>query len=276
MELGKYAVLKVHKDTPQGIYLIDEEGTEVLLPNRYVPKDIQHGDDLNVFIYQDSEHRIVATTLEPKIKLHEFAYLKVKTVAHFGAFLDWGLAKDIFCPLREQPKELEENQSYTVFMYIDKQTDRLVVSAKVDNFIETENIDLTPNQEVNLLICNQTPLGYMVIINNKYKGLLYENEIFKPLKMGQKTKGYIKAIREDKKIDVSIHPLGVSAIEPNAQVLMDELKKKKGFLPLTDHSDPALITKLLEMSKKNFKKAVGSLYKKKLIRIEEDGIYLVE
>jgi len=273
IQIGKYNTLKIVRDTSVGLFLSDGE-KDVLLPNKYVPKTFEIGDELNVFVYLDHEERLTATTLKPYIKLDEFAYLKVNYINQYGAFLDWGLEKDLFVPFKEQARKMEEGKRYLVYAYLDEQTDRLVASSKSNQFLETENIELEPNQEVDLIVSHITELGINVIINSKYKGLLYKDEVYDNLSPGKKIKGYIKAIRPDKKIDVSLTKTGVEAIDDSAQVVLDELKASKGFLRLTDNSHPEEIKTVLKMSKKAFKKAIGNLYKQKIITIQEDGIYL--
>lgn len=273
IQIGKYNTLKIVRDTSVGLFLSDGE-KDILLPNKYVPKSFEVGDELNVFVYLDHEERLTATTLKPYIKLGEFAYLKVNYINQYGAFMDWGLEKDLFVPFKEQARKMEEGKRYLVYAYLDEQTDRLVASSKSNQFLETENIELEPNQEVDLIVSHITELGINVIINSKYKGLLYKDEVYDTLSPGKKIKGYIKAIRPDKKIDVSLTKTGVEAIDNHAQVVLDELKASKGFLRLTDNSHPEEIKTVLKMSKKAFKKAIGNLYKQKIITIQEDGIYL--
>ncbi len=275
MLLGKKNTLKILRGTGVGMFLGDDEGNDVLLPKKYVPESAIVGDDIEVFIYRDSEDRIIATTLEPKIQLNEFACLQTMAVTQIGAFLDWGLEKDLFVPFREQNKKMEVGKWYTVFLYLDEDTDRLVASCKVNRYFEKENIDLAIGQEVDLLIFEETDLGLNAIINNKYKGLLYENEIFQRVKIGTSTKGFIKNIREDNRVDLSLQKQGYENVEPNAQRILEKLKANNGFLDITDKSDAQYVMYQLEMSKKTFKKAVGALYRQRIIRLEEDGIYLV-
>lgn len=271
--IGKYNTLKIVRDTSVGLYLSDGD-TDVLLPNKYVPKTFEIGQEISVFIYRDHEERLVATTLKPYIKLGEFAYLKVSYINKFGAFLDWGLEKDLFVPFKEQARAMEVDKRYLVYAYLDEKTDRLVASSKLNQFLEHENIDLEINQEVDLIVSHITELGINVIINQKYKGLLYKDQVFENLTPGKRTKGYIKTIREDHKIDVSLTKIGIEAIEDNAQVVLDELRASNGFLRLNDDSHPEEIKSVLKMSKKAFKKAIGTLFKNKIITIKEDGIYL--
>lgn len=274
LDLGVKNTLRILRGTGVGMFLGDEEGNDVLLPKKYIPDDVIVGDDIEVFIYRDSEDRIIATTLEPKIQLNEFAYLQVKAVTQVGAFLDWGLEKDLFVPFREQNKKMEVDKWYAVYLYLDEDTDRLVASCKINRFFEKENIDLTIGQEVDILIFEETDLGINAVINNRYKGLIYENEIFQRIKIGSRTKAYVKNIRDDKRIDLSLQKQGYANVEPNAERILEKLKANNGFLDITDKSDANYVMYQLEMSKKTFKKAVGALYRQRIIRIEDDGIYL--
>lgn len=275
LQLGIKNTLRILRGTGVGMFLGDEEGNDVLLPKKYVPENAIVGDDIEVFIYRDSEDRIIATNLEPKIQLNQFACLQVKSVTAIGAFLDWGLEKDLFVPFREQNKKMEEGRWYAVYLYLDEETDRLVASCKVNRYFEKENIDLQIGQEVDLLIFEETDLGLNAVINNRYKGLIYENEIFQRIKIGTRTKGFVKNIRDDNRVDLSLQKQGYANVEPNAERILEKLKANNGFLDVTDKSDANYVMYQLEMSKKTFKKAVGALYRQKIIRIEDDGIYLV-
>ena len=259
----------------QGFYLGNEGSDEsVLLPNRYITADMQIGDTVDVFVYNDSEDRIVATTLTPKITLNKFACLDVISISSHGAFLDWGLAKDLFVPFSEQAIEMKEGESYIVYLYLDKLTNRLAASSKSNHFLDKERAPFSEKEEVELLIAHRSDIGINVIINEKYKGILYENEIFQEVNFGERVKGYIKKIREDNNIDVSLQKSGYENIQPNELKILAKLKEAKGFLALNDYSSPDEIVSALAMSKKVFKKAIGSLFKQRLIRIEEKGIYL--
>jgi hypothetical protein len=274
IQIGDYNTLQILRDKKVGLYLGDENEA-ILLPKKYVPKDFFIGDDITVFVYLDHEERPVATTLKPYIKLNEFAHLKVNYINKFGAFLDWGLEKDLFVPFKEQARPMEEGKRYLVYMFMDEKTNRLVASSKTNQFLSNENLDLQRNEEVDILISHITDAGINVIINQKHKGLAYKNEVYVDVKPGMKTKGYIKTIRPDGKIDVLLRKIGLDAIEPSSQVILDELKANRGFLRLSDNSHPEDIKTVLKISKKNFKKALGNLYKQKLIEIKEDGIYLL-
>lgn len=273
IEIGQYNTLKIIRDTSVGLFLSDGN-TDVLLPNKYVPKRFEIEDEIKVFVYLDHEERLTATTLKPYIKRDEFAYLQVSYINQYGAFLNWGLEKDLFVPFKEQARKMEEGKRYLVYAYLDEKTNRLVASSKLNQFLEYENIELEPGEEVDLIVSHITELGINVIINFKYKGLLYKDEVFENLTPGKKLKGYIKNIREDKKIDVSLTKSGFEGIEESAQIVLEELKASNGFLRLTDNSHPEEIKTVLKMSKKAFKRAIGNLYKHKIISITEDGIYL--
>ncbi len=272
--LGKYNTLKILRDTSVGLFLGDTEGTEILLPNKYVPKNYEIEDEINVFCYLDHEERPVATTLKPYIKRDNFALLKVAEVNNYGAFMDWGLEKHLLVPFREQRSRMIEGQWYVVFCYLDEESFRLVASNKLDKFLSNDQISLKPSEEVALLATRQTDLGWEMIINEMHKGLVYKNEVFKKIAVGDKMTGFIKTLRPDGKIDLSLQPLGYSSLEPAANTIYEKLKASGGFLDLHDKSDPVQIKEVLEMSKKTFKKGIGTLYRERKIEIKEDGIYL--
>jgi len=274
MQIGEYNTLEILRSTKVGLFLGD--GTnDVLLPNKYVPKEFQIGDSLTVFVYLDHEERPVATTLKPYVKLNEFAHLKVNYINKFGAFLNWGLEKDLFTPFKEQARPMQEGKRYLVYCFMDDKTNRLVASSKTQQFLDKEEANYANGEEVNLIISHISEAGINVIINEKHRGLAYTNEVYDDIKPGLRMKGYIKQVRPDGKLDVSLRKLGVEAIEPSAQIILDELKANKGFLRLNDNSHPEDIKTVLKMSKKTFKKAIGTLYKQKQIEIKDDGIYLV-
>lgn len=276
IQLGKHNHLTVYSEAPQGLYLGDDEVEDILLPNKYVPEETEIGDELIVFVYKDSEDRIIATTLRPKILLYQFAYLQVRQVNRYGAFLDWGLEKDLMVPFKEQAQRMQPDQSYVVFLYKDELTDRLVASSRTNRFLKKEDIELTKGEKVNLLVEAQTDLGWKVIIDNQYSGLIFKNEVFQTIHLGDRLTGFVKNIREDNKIDVVLQQQGFNNIQANAQKILDKLKANEGYLSLTDKSPPSTIVAEMDMSKKTFKKAVGTLYKKRLIRLEKNGIYLNE
>ena len=273
--IGKYNYLTIERVTSVGMFLSDVEGEEVLLPNQYITDDMQVGDQIKVFVYLDSEDRPVATTQTPKIIRNEFAFLEVKDVSEYGAFLDWGLIKDLFVPFREQPKPMEIGEWHVVFLYLDQKTQRLLASAKIDKFLETDRLTVSEGEEVDVLVWQKTDLGYNVVVNQYHKGLIYANEVFQPLEIGDSLKGYVKKIREENKLDISLQKTGYEVVEPVAKQILEEVKKGKGFLNLSDNSSPEDIYKRLKISKKVFKKAIGGLYKQGIIRIKEDGIYLI-
>lgn len=275
IEIGKYNTLKIDRETKVGLFLTD--GTaDILLPNKYVPEQYEIGEEMAVFVYLDHEERPVATTLEPYIFLNEFSLLRVNYTNKFGAFMNWGMEKDLFVPFKEQARPMEQGKRYLVYMYLDEKTNRLVGSSKTNQFLDNTNITVEKGEEVDLIISHITEVGINVIINEKYKGLLYKNEVFDDLRTGDRIIGYIKNIRPDGKIDVSANKLGFEKLEPSSQYILDELKASRGFLRLNDDSHPEDIKTVLKMSKKTFKKAIGVLYKQKLIEIKEDGIYLVK
>lgn len=275
IEIGKLNTLTVLRDTSVGMYLGDEAGNDILLPNKYVPRSLKPDDSITVFVYTDSEDRPIATTLTPKAMRHEFAYLEVVAATAVGAFMDMGLEKDLFVPFKEQARLMDVGHSYVVFLYLDDETNRLVASAKLNKFLDPDPSDLREGDEVDLLAYDITDLGVNVIINNRYRGLVYASDIYKRIYVGDRLTGYIKFIRDDDRIDVTLQKPGYEGIEPNAKRILDVLKASNGFLPLTDTSPPEAIYKALEMSKKTFKKAVGALYRDRQVRIEPDGIHLV-
>ena len=274
MKLGEFNTLIIDRLTKVGLFLTDSTN-DVLLPVKYVPNDYKIGDEIEVFLYLDHEERPVATTLKPYISLNDFAFLRVNYTNSFGAFLDWGLEKDLFVPFKEQARPMEQGKRYLVHAYLDEKSDRIVGSSRINKFLDNSELDFQTGDEVDLIISHITDLGINVIINKKHKGLMYVNEVYQDLRIGDKHKGYIKTIRPDNKIDVSFQKIGVENIEPNAALILSELKANRGFLRLNDNSHPEDIKTVLKMSKKSFKKAVGSLYKDKKIEIKDDGIYLV-
>ena len=276
MEIGHYNTLKIDRETQVGLFLTDGKD-DVLLPVKYVPKEYKIGDELIVFVYLDHEERPVATTLVPYIFLNEFALLRVNYTNQVGAFMDWGMEKDILVPFKEQARPMEKGKRYLVYLYMDEKTNRLVASSKTNQFLDNENISVEKGEEVDLIISHITEIGINVIINQKHKGLVYKDEVYDDaIRTGDKMKGYIKLVRPDGKIDVSLHIQGFENIEPNSEIILNELRASRGFLRLNDNSNPEDIKTVLKMSKKTFKKAIGILYKEKLIEIKDDGIYLVK
>ncbi len=273
-DIGKINNLKIIKKVDFGIYLDGGEHGEILLPSRYVPENCKVDEILKVFIYLDSEDRFIATTEKPYAMVGDFALLKVVSVSSVGVFLDWGLPKDLMVPFREQSPNMEEDKSYMVRIYVDKKSNRIAATTRLDRYLDNEPACFQPGEEVELLICNQTDIGYKAIINNTHWGVLYTNEVFQPLKSGQVIKGYIKKVRDDNKIDLSLHKPGYERVDDVTEIILNALKQKGGFLPVTDKSTPEAIYKMFGVSKKTYKKAIGAIYKKKLITIENDGIKL--
>ncbi|MCR4029267.1 MULTISPECIES: S1 RNA-binding domain-containing protein [Flavobacterium] len=282
LEIGKYNTLTILRDTKVGLFLGDPENDpdgihDVLLPNKYVPKVFEIGEELIVFVYLDHEQRPVATTLVPYILLNEFALLRVNYINNVGAFMDWGMEKDILVPFKEQARPMEKGKRYLVYLYMDKQTNRLVASSKTNQFLSNDQLTVEKGEEVDLIVSHITDMGINVIINERHKGLLYKDEVYDDaIRTGDRMRGFIKNIRPDNKIDVAIQAQGFESIEPNAEKILSELRASRGFLRLNDNSHPEDIKTVLKMSKKSFKKAIGSLYKEKLIEIKDDGIYLVK
>lgn len=274
LAIGEYHKLTIDRDTDPGLFLRDDEGNEILLPNKYKPESFELEDEIEVFVYLDHQERPVATTLKPFVKLDEFAYLKCVEVSDIGAFLDWGLEKHLFVPFKEQVSKMRKGDRYLIFCYLDELTGRLVASSKVNNFLVNTDLTVEPFEEVDLIVSNPTELGWNVIINEIHQGLVYKDDVFQNLHTGDRLKGYIKKTRPDGKIDVALQRPGYRSIEPNAQEILTHLELKGGFLPLTDKSSPEEIEKLLQMSKKSFKKALGTLYKQRRVEIKDNGIYL--
>ncbi len=274
MELGKYNTLIITRQTDNGLYLRDETAEEVLLPNAYVPEFFEFEDEIKVFVYLDSEERPVATTLIPNAIVGDFAYMQVKDISTHGAFLSWGVLKDLFVPFREQIDPLDMGEWYIFYVYLDKETNRIAASTRLNRFFQNDPITVKDGEEVDLLIGHGSDLGYNVVVNNLHKGLVYRNEVFKDLKPGERMKGHIKRVRPDGKIDVTVGGQGLDKVGGSAQVIMEKLKASDGFLHLNDKSDPKKIQAELQMSKKTFKKAVGGLYKRGLVTLEKGGIKL--
>jgi len=275
IELGKFNTLEVVKEVDFGMYLDGGEQGEILLPTRYVPEDCKVGDWLNVFLYLDSEERLIATTLVPLVQVGEFACLEVNWVNEYGAFLDWGLMKDLFVPFREQKMKMQVGREYVVYAYVDDESYRIVASAKVDRYLSKEFPPYQPGDEVDILIWQKTELGFKTIIDNKFSGLLYAGEIFSNIYTGDKMKAYIKQVRPDGKIDLILQKTGMGHVGDFSQTLLQFIKDNGGATSLNDKSDAEEIYSVFGVSKKTFKKAVGELYKKHLIIIVPEGLKLV-
>ena len=272
--LGKYNQLEVVKQVDFGVYLNGGDDGEILLPSRYVPEGCKPGDMLNVFIYLDNEERLIATTLQPKVQVGEFACLEVAWVNEYGAFLDWGLMKDLFVPFREQKQKMQKGHRYVVHAHVDEDSYRIMASAKVERYLSKEIPPYQPGEEVEVMVWQRTDLGYKVIVDNQFSGLVYQREIFKALEPGMKMSAYIRQVREDGKIDLTLQKDGLQKVGDFAELLLQYIKDHDGYTPLNDKSAAEDIYDAFEVSKKTFKKAVGDLYKKRLIVLVEDGIRL--
>ncbi|MFT4697386.1 MAG: putative RNA-binding protein (virulence factor B family) [Flavobacteriaceae bacterium] len=277
MEIGKHTTLVILRETDPGLYLGENMNAEdvVLLPHKYKPESFEIGDEIEVFIYLDYDERLIATTLEPHVLLNSFGYLRCAAVSNHGAFMEWGLEKHLFVSFKEQARPMKVDNWYIVYLYLDEQTNRLAGASKTNQFLQNETLTIKQYDEVNILVTHLTEKGANVIINGVHKGLIYIEDIFEDIRTGDRMKAYIKKIREDNKIDVVLQTLGYKSIEPNAQFILDELKTAGGFIALHDKSSPDAIKNLLGLSKKSFKRAIGSLYKDKQITIKEDGIELI-
>lgn len=276
MRLGDYNRLELVRRTENGVYLADEDGLEVLLPKRYAPDIFKPGELMEVFIYRDNEDRLIATTDEPFATVHQLAFLKVKSNTEHGAFLDLGLSKDLFVPKKEQLTEIHEGDSLLVFIYIDNKTDRLVASARLDRFMSEKPENLSFGDEVNIWVWQTHSLGFRVIVDEEYLGMVYNEQLFEPLSIGDQRKAYVNKIREDGKIDVILQKPGfLGNVDESTQSILNALNEQNGFLPLTDKSSPEEIAAVLNMSKKSFKKAIGGLYKQRKIKLEKNGIRLL-
>ena len=275
--VGRYNSLQVVKHTNFGLYLDGAQDGEILLPNRYIPKDIPSEDEdwLNVFIYLDSDDKLIATTEKPKVQVGEFASLKVVEVNSIGIFLDWGLPKDLLLPYSEEKQPLKAGDYCVVHVYLDKHTRRITATTRLDRYLDKVPTNYTVGQEVDLLVAEETAMGFKAIINNKHWGLIHKNEVFKFLRSGKQEKGFIKEVRSDGNISLSLQPVGEQlASSLNAQIL-GKLRDNNGVLPVSDKSDPQIISNLFGVSKGNFKKAIGALYKQGQIVIHADRIELV-
>jgi uncharacterized protein len=275
--IGHHHDLIILRHTTVGLFLGDPAGEEdVLLPNKYCPDEFEIGQTLNVFVYRDHEERKIATNIQPKILLHQFALLRVTAVSNVGAFMDWGLEKELIVPFREQRQKMEQGRWYIVYMNLDEETDRLYASNKLERFLQNDDLDLVEGDEVDIILMRKTDLGYSVIVNHQHEGLVFQNEIFRTPNIGDKLKGWVKLIRDDNKLDISLQPIGFKNFnDPNCQMILQALTENKGFLPVTDSSSPEEIYSQYKISKKAFKKAIGTLYKQRKIVIGDDGVKLV-
>lgn len=275
--IGRYNSLQVTKYTDFGLYLDGGADGEILLPKRYIPKgeELEVGDWLNVFVYLDSEDRLIATTQKPKVQVGGFASLKVAEINRVGLFLDWGLPKDLLLPHSEEKRPLQVGDYCVVYVYLDQRTRRITATARLDRYLDKTPARYAPGQEVDLLVVEQTDMGFKAIINNEHWGLIHNNEVFKFLRSGMRERGFIREVRADGKISLSLQPLGREAASSLSEQILAKLREAGGQLPLSDKSSPEQISSLFGVSKGNFKKAIGGLYKQGQIVIEADGIRLL-
>ena len=276
IRLGEYNTLEILRETDPGLYLGDTQENVVLLPHRYKPENFNIGDMLEVFVYLDYEERPVATTLTPHVLLNDFGYLHCSDVNEFGAFMDWGVQKQLFVPFKEQARPMKVGNWYIVYLSMDEQTNRLVGSSKTNKYLNNDTVTLQKFDEIDIMVTHITDLGANVIVDGKHKGLIFINDIFEDIRTGDTMKAFVKSVRDDNKIDVVLQSPGYRSIEPNANFILEELKAAGGFMPLHDKSEPQDIKNELGMSKKSFKKAIGTLYKDKQILIKTDGIELID
>ncbi len=275
IQLGNFNTLKILRSTSVGLFLGDDDVDDLLLPNKYVPETYEIGDDLTVFCYLDHEERPIATTITPFVKRNEFAFLRVAEVNDYGAFLDWGLEKHLLVPYREQRFKMTAGSWHVIYCYLDEKSFRLVGSTRLNRFFDNDNLEVRINEEVNLLVYRKSDLGWDVIVNNKYRGLIFASEVFKEVAEGDQLVGYIKRIRPDNKLDITLQPQGAKVLEPAAAMIYEKLVAQDGFIRLHDKSSPDEIKEWFQMSKKTFKKAIGTLFRERKIEIKSDGIYKI-
>lgn len=273
IKIGEYNELEIIKQVDFGVYF-GKDSIEILMPTKWVPAGARVGDVLDVFVFRDSDDRLIATTVKPFAVANTFAFLEVKQVNAIGAFLDWGMDKDLLVPYREQAYQMEEGNSYVVFVYVDEESDRLIASSKLSKFIEREEISVQTGDVVDLLVYSKTDLGYNAIVNNLHSGLIYKNEVFENIRIGDQFKGYIKTVREDNKIDLSLQKSGFELVDDVKWRILNLLKTENGFLALHDNSTPEEVKAKLQISKKAFKKAIGALYREKLVTLTDKGVKL--
>lgn len=277
LRAGRIQKLTVSRISDYGLYLADEEQNEVLLPNRYISLTDKPGDEKEVFLYHDSEDRLVATTETPLLRVGEAGYLRIVDKTAHGAFLDWGLyGKDLFLPNRNQQGGIIAGRSYIVYLYEDSVTGRCVATCKLKSFINNDSITVALRQEVDLLVASESPIGYRVIINNRHWGMLYRNQLFRPIAVGDRTKGYVRKLTEDNRIDVSLQQEGFAQVKDSAEVLLQLVRDNGGFLPLNDDSAPEEVNRLTQTSKKVFKRSLGMLLKRGAVTVDEQGIKINE
>lgn len=275
--IGRFNSLQIVKHTNFGLYLDGGADGEILLPNRYIPKDTptEVDDWLNVFIYLDSDDKLIATTLKPKVQVGGFASLKAVQVNNIGVFLDWGLPKDLLLPFSEEKRQMEAGEYCVVHVYLDKHTKRITATSRLDRYLDKTPASYSAGQAVDLLVVEATDMGFKAIVDNRHWGLIHKNEVFKFLRPGMQEKGFIKQVRDDGKISLSLQPVGSEAADGLSGQILARLRDNQGVLPVNDKSDPKVISDLFGVSKGNFKKAIGGLYKQGLIVIHPDRIELV-
>ncbi|MFR9564967.1 MAG: S1-like domain-containing RNA-binding protein [Rikenellaceae bacterium] len=274
---GVKHTLTVNRISDFGLYLANEEGDEVLLPNRYISLTQQEGDQVEVFVYHDSEDRLVATTEEPAGKVGEVAYMKVVDKNLHGAFLDWGLyGKDLFLPNRNQQGGVMVGNYCAVYLYEDNITGRCVATQKIKNYVFNEDIMISPRDEVSVLVASESEIGFRCVINNRYWGMLYRNQLFRPVKLGDKLQAYVRRITEDNRIDLTLSQQGYKEVKNSAEVLLDLLNDNGGELPINDNSAPERVAQLTQMSKKLFKRSLGVLLKRGEVEMTDKGIRVVK
>jgi predicted RNA-binding protein (virulence factor B family) len=272
--VGQYNTLQAVKEVDFGMYL-DGQPDEILLPKRYVPKDLKPGDEITVFVYHDNEGRLIATTDTPVATVGEIAMMEVADVTPHGAFVKWGIMKDVFVPISQQNEKMRAGQKRLVRLYIDEQTGRVTGTEKIDKYLSNYDLSVQERDEVDLVVLGKTEIGYKVIINSKHLGVLHYNEVFQDLESGDKLKGFIKKIREDNKIDVSAGTRGYARVSVEEEKILTLLSNNNGYLPYNDKSDPEAIYAYFGMSKKTFKMTLGALYKKRRIDFTQTGIQLL-
>ena len=276
IQLGKTNTLTIIRETAPGLYLGDGGDEVVLLPSKFIEPEFKVNDEIEVFIYKDSNDRLIATRYKPYVEINQFAFLNVSEVNQVGAFLDWGLEKDLFVPFKEQKHKMQEGHSYVVYVYVDEASQRIVASGKVNKFISNEVLEVEQGQEVDLLVYNETDLGFTCIINGIHKGLIYHNDLFTDLMVGDSVKGYIKLIRENNLIDLSLQNLGFKHVLSSTDQILEYLKANSGFMNLTDKTSPDIIERKFNMSKTTFKKSIGILYRQRKVTLHDDGVRLIE
>lgn len=275
MKLGEINTLRIARETGIGLFLVDETGNEVLLPKRFVPEVFEIDQDLDVFVYNDSEGRLVCTTQEPDITLNSFALLRCRDATDIGAFMEIGIMKDLFVPKKNQNDLIKPGERHMIYMYEDTLTKRLVGTARINALVKEASEDIMPDDEVDILIWNERDMGWGVIVDNLYQGMVYKNQTFEPIAIGERRTAYVNRVREDGKLDILIQKPGAKNIDESSKAVIDALERNNRFLALTDKSSPEDISTALNMSKKSFKKAIGTLYKQRIISLEKEGIMLL-